>query len=97
VLLGFVPLSLLIILAVWIIVFALSRYVSLASISASFVLPFAVWLTGKSFTMIAVTSAMAALAIFKHKSNIQRLLNGTESRFGSKKMASRPEVSKSTS
>jgi glycerol-3-phosphate acyltransferase PlsY len=30
--------------------------------------------------MIAITAALAALAIYKHKTNIKRLLNGTESR-----------------
>ena len=41
-------------------------------------------LTGGSVTLIVVTAAMTALAIYKHKSNIQRLLSGTESRFGSR-------------
>mgnify|MGYP006908243347 CR=1 FL=1 len=30
---------------------------------------------------------MGALAVYKHKSNIQRLMNGTESRIGKKKEA----------
>jgi glycerol-3-phosphate acyltransferase PlsY len=85
VLVALVPVPLLIILGVWIIVFAFSRYVSLASISASFVLPWAAWAFGQSRTMILVTAALAALAIYKHKANIQRLLNGTENRIGAKK------------
>jgi glycerol-3-phosphate acyltransferase PlsY len=31
-----------------------------------------------------VTIALCALAIFKHKSNIKRIMAGTESRFGKK-------------
>jgi acyl phosphate:glycerol-3-phosphate acyltransferase len=85
VLVALVPVPLLIILGVWIGVFALSRYVSLASICASFVLPFAAWAFGESWTIILVTAALAALAIYKHKANIQRLLNGTENRIGAKK------------
>jgi acyl phosphate:glycerol-3-phosphate acyltransferase len=85
VVLALVPLALVIILVTWGIVVAVSRYVSLASIAAAFVLPFAVWLTGKSTTMIIVTAALAVLAIYKHKANIQRLLKGTENRFGRKK------------
>jgi glycerol-3-phosphate acyltransferase PlsY len=85
VLLALVPWSLLIILTVWIVIFALSRYVSLASISASFTLPFAAWFTHESGTMVAVTAGLATLAILKHKSNIRRLLNGTENRFGGRK------------
>ena len=84
VLVALVPYALLIILGVWIIVLALTRFVSLASICASFTLPFATWITGGSFTMIAITAAMTTLAIYKHKSNIQRLLKGTETRFGQK-------------
>ncbi len=82
VLAALVPWALLIILAVWILVFALSRIVSLASIAASLTLPVATWLTGCSTTLIVITSAMTALAVYKHKSNIQRLLKGTEHRIG---------------
>jgi glycerol-3-phosphate acyltransferase PlsY len=85
VLVALVPVPLLVILGVWISVFALSRYVSLASICAAFVLPFAAWAFGESRTIILVTAALAALAIYKHKANIQRLLNGTENRIGAKK------------
>jgi glycerol-3-phosphate acyltransferase PlsY len=80
VLLALVTSSLLIILAVWVVVLALTRYVSLASICASATLPFAAWITGETFTMVAITGGLTALAIYKHKANIRRLLNGTESR-----------------
>jgi acyl phosphate:glycerol-3-phosphate acyltransferase len=96
VLIALVPYSLLAIFAVWILVFALTRFVSLASICASFTLPIATWILGGSFTMIAINAAMAALAIYKHKSNIQRLLNGTESRIGSKKRAPLADTPKPT-
>jgi len=84
VLVGWVPLALLIVLGIWIVVFALCRYVSLASICAAFALPFAVWLLGRSPTLILVTGTLAALAIYKHKANIKRLINGTENRIGQK-------------
>ena len=91
VLLALVPTPLLIILAVWIIIFALSRYVSLASIAASFTLPFATWITmDQNVRLTAVTGGMAVLAIYKHRANIKRLLNGTESRVGGKKSALAP-------
>jgi len=84
VLMALVPLALLIILAVWILLFALTRYVSLASICAAFALPFAAWLTRQSTAMKILTAAVGALAIYKHKANIQRLIQGTENRFGAK-------------
>jgi len=85
VLVALVWLPLLIILGVWVVVFAASRYVSLASICASFVLPFAAWFTGKNLATVIVTTALAALAIYKHRANIQRLIKGTEHRIGLKK------------
>lgn len=87
VLVALVPLALVIILAIWVLVLAASRYVSLASILASFALPFAAALTRQSLTLVIVTALMAILAIYKHKANIRRLLNGTENRFGVKKAA----------
>jgi glycerol-3-phosphate acyltransferase PlsY len=75
-----VPGALIIILIIFILLFGITGYVSLGSIAASAALPVATWLTKGSVTMIAVTTAMAVLAIYKHKANIQRLLNGTESR-----------------
>jgi acyl phosphate:glycerol-3-phosphate acyltransferase len=82
VLAALVPYSLLIILAIWLLVLAVSRYVSLASVCASFALPFATWWTGRSLTLIVVTAAMTALAIWKHRANLKRLAAGTEPRFG---------------
>jgi len=84
VMLALVPLGLAIALSVWIVIFFLSKYVSLASIAAAIVLPLGVWLTGGTRRMIILTSVVSALAIYKHKGNIQRLMNGTENRFGKK-------------
>src|SRR5258705_9810943 len=94
VLLALVPWAFAIILGIWIIVVALTRYVSLASICAAAALPFAAWLTKQSSTMIFVAAAMAALAIYKHKANIQRLLKGTENRIGGRKPGPSPEAPK---
>ena len=90
VLAALVPGALIIILSLWVIVFALTRYVSLASITASVALPLATWITRHSISLTLVTGAMAALAIYKHRSNIQRLVQGTENRFGSKPGEARP-------
>jgi acyl phosphate:glycerol-3-phosphate acyltransferase len=82
VLLALFPAAFLIGLGVWLVVFGLSRYVSLASIAAGLALPLAVWLVGGGLTLTCVAGLLGAMAIYKHKSNIQRLLNGTEHRFG---------------
>jgi glycerol-3-phosphate acyltransferase PlsY len=80
-----VPAALGILLVVWLVVFALSRYVSLASIIAAAALPVVVFLTTRSTLLTGITAAIGALAIYKHTANIQRLLAGTENRFGSGK------------
>lgn len=85
VLTALVPWSLLTILTVWIVLFLLTRYVSIGSLAASATLPFATWLFYRNWTLTMVTGAMGALAIYKHRGNIQRLLNGTEARFVRKK------------
>jgi glycerol-3-phosphate acyltransferase PlsY len=77
-------------LAIWGIVFVSTRYVSVASIVAAVVLPVAVWVFGYGTRMTLVMTAMAVLAIYKHKANIRRLLEGTENRVGMKKNESTP-------
>jgi len=84
VLLALVPWALLIIFLVWVLLFATTRYVSLGSMAAAATLPFASWLTHESPAKIIVTGAMGVLAIYKHRGNIQRLLAGTEPRFGAR-------------
>jgi glycerol-3-phosphate acyltransferase PlsY len=75
--------------AVWVAVFLISRYTSLASITAAVGLPIAVLLiaakTGTDFWLLLGFSVLiSGLAIWRHRANIVRLLNGTENRFGKK-------------
>jgi acyl phosphate:glycerol-3-phosphate acyltransferase len=84
VLAALVPLAMLICLAVWVILFTLTRYASVASIVTAFGLPFAAWFTTRDWTLTLVTGALGVLAIYKHKANIVRLRNGTEKRINFK-------------
>ena len=90
VLIALVPKAFLVTFIVWLVIFLLSRYVSLASILAAFVLPFATWFLQNSGILTVITAFMAVLAIYKHRANIQRLLNGTENRVGAKKPDNKP-------
>jgi glycerol-3-phosphate acyltransferase PlsY len=85
VLLALFPKALLVVLGIWILVFAVSRYVSLASIAAAFGLPFFVRIFDYSPERFWVSVVMTLLAIYKHRANIQRLIAGTEHRFGDTK------------
>ena len=92
------PLPLLAALLIWYAVFRISRYVSLASIIAASALPFGAlalrlcfdpvtapfYLRAQTATVVAF-AIIGALAVYRHRSNIVRLMNGTESRFEKKK------------
>lgn len=71
----------------WVVLFGLSRYVSAASIGAAVALPLATWLGPFGLPMKIITTVVGALAIYKHRGNIERLLAGTENRVGEKKNA----------
>ena len=88
VLLALMPYALLTITIVWIVVTLATRYVSLGSLAAAITLPFAAWAFAGSRRLIGVATIMTALAVYKHKGNIRRLMNGTENRFGAKKTES---------
>jgi glycerol-3-phosphate acyltransferase PlsY len=85
VVLAWVPAACLTAVGLWCLVLAATRYVSMASIAAALVLPFAVWYWDGSPTMTYVMSALSLLAIAKHRANIRRLLTGTENRIGKTK------------
>jgi len=90
VLTALVPWALLTILAVWIVLFAATRVVSVGSIAASATLPFATFAFYRNWTLTLVTGAMGVLAIYKHRANMQRLLAGTEPRVGAKPREAAP-------
>jgi glycerol-3-phosphate acyltransferase PlsY len=72
---------------VWIVIFGIWRYVSLASVGAAVVMPIATWFHERNMTIFVFTAVLAVVVIYKHKSNIQRLLAGTENRIGKRKEA----------
>ncbi len=76
--------------AVWIAVFLLFRYASLASIVAALSLPAAAVLLGEPWPVIAFAAGAAAAVLVLHRANIARLRAGTENRFKFKRRASAP-------
>lgn len=89
-LLALTPVATLIGIAVWIIVFWLTRYVSLASVVATVALPIVILMIGSpdqnSGKLLVYSSlCVAALVIWRHRSNLSRLLRGTEPRFTRKR------------
>lgn len=84
VMLGLAPMALGAVLVLWLVTLKLSGYVSLASIAAAAVFPLAVYLLERPDRpeILWLDALVAAAIIWLHRTNIRRLLNGTESRFG---------------
>jgi len=85
-LLALTPVATLIGLAIWIIVFWLTRYVSLASITAAVALPIVILVfssqdQNKGKPLFYASACVAAVIIWRHRSNLSRLMRGTEPRF----------------
>ena len=86
--LALAPWAVLIALGVFLLAVLVTRYVSVGSISGAVALVAAVWILPPHNVFLGiVTTALGALAIYKHKSNIQRLRAGTENRLGKKSEA----------
>jgi glycerol-3-phosphate acyltransferase PlsY len=66
--------------AIWLIVFAILRYASVASMVAVASLPVSAWLLGYPWPVIAFGVAGTAGVVFLHRANIARLLRGEENR-----------------
>lgn len=66
----------------WLIIVVLSRYVSLGSIIAAAVAPFLMLFSHRPWPYTLFTLVGAALIIYRHRSNIKRLLTGTEHKLG---------------
>lgn len=87
--LAVLPVALGVALLLWILCFFATRYVAVASIAAGISLPLTV-LVQRSFTgspaapplpLLGFATVIGGLAVWRHRSNIQRLRQGTENRF----------------
>jgi glycerol-3-phosphate acyltransferase PlsY len=77
-------------LAIFVLFFAVFRFVSLASILGSISFPIAAWFTSRpkhTFIVSVVEILIPLFVVLKHRQNIQRLIAGTEYRFGARKPA----------
>ena len=97
VVIALMPAAIVILVLIWLVLFLTTRYVSVASIAAVAVLPIITlwgsWHHGRiqdgtwNKPLFAFSVMVAVLGIWKHRSNIRRLMNGTENRFERKKKA----------
>lgn len=90
VLLGLMPLAVVSVALVWAVIFQTTRYVSVASIVAAAALPFFVALylrygVLRGESLLPFSIIIAAVVIWRHRSNMRRLIEGTEERFRPKR------------
>jgi len=71
----------------WILVLVTTRYMSTASIVGALAVPLSGWwlYRGQGIALPLTLTALAVLIVWRHKGNIQRLMDGTENRFEFKK------------
>jgi acyl phosphate:glycerol-3-phosphate acyltransferase len=74
---------------VWLLVFGLTRYASIASMTAAASLPLWSWLLGYPWPVIVFAGVAAAGVVLLHRANIGRLWRGEENRF-TRSRATRP-------
>ncbi len=82
---GLMPFAGVFTLAIWLTVFYLWKYSSLAAITSYLILPLIIVFVDFTSTNIVFALLITILLLIKHVKNIKRLLNGTESKIGSNK------------
>jgi len=91
------PKAVLVSLAVFIVVLAVTRYVSLGSILSAISAPIAAYFLGtKDWSILISVALISLIVVVKHHQNIGRLLAGTESRFGASKISTKTPVENSS-
>ena len=76
-----IPVITLILLAIFMVIVYFTRYISLGSISAAFLLPIFTFFSDKGSYLFVLSLIIGIFVIYRHKANISRLLSGTESKF----------------
>jgi glycerol-3-phosphate acyltransferase PlsY len=81
------PKSVLCMVGIFVVVVAISRYVSLGSVVAAVPLPVLAWGLHESVEPrpLLLMSAVSALVVWKHRQNLRRLAAGTEPKLGTKR------------
>jgi len=71
-------LILLLVILVWLIVFLILRFVSLASVASALSFPVFVFIFHRSQGLLVLGIALAILIVLRHKKNLHNLLHGKE-------------------
>lgn len=71
-------------LAIWLTVAVVTRYSSLAAVTAAFAAPLVIWAIQGPTPVLATGAVMGAVLVWRHQGNLAKLLRGEESRIGQK-------------
>jgi glycerol-3-phosphate acyltransferase PlsY len=85
--LALAPKAVIIAFLLFLVLLAITRYVSIGSIAAALSMPVLTFYFYGTGWLLVMMIAIAALIIFKHRANIVRLVNGRENKIGKKKAA----------
>jgi glycerol-3-phosphate acyltransferase PlsY len=66
----------------WLVMAVITRYSSLSAITVSVLAPVYVWWFAREPALILATGVMGLMLLWRHRSNIQKLLAGTETKIG---------------
>jgi glycerol-3-phosphate acyltransferase PlsY len=66
----------------WLVMAVITRYSSLSAITVSVLAPVYVWWFTRDPALILATGVMGLMLLWRHRSNIQKLLAGTETKIG---------------
>jgi glycerol-3-phosphate acyltransferase PlsY len=83
---GLMPLAALVVVIVWLVVFQTTKYVSVASVAAALALPFAAIFIGhlqktNGMAFVYFSICLTVVIVWRHRSNLSRLMKGTEQSF----------------
>lgn len=71
-------------LGVFAVIFAITRIVSISSLSAFLVFPFFIWLFTKELVLVLIAAAMFVFVLILHRANVGRLIRGEEKKISFK-------------
>ena len=74
------PQATIVVFVTWLIIVYVTKYVSLASIVAAMMVPICSYFFNESLEYLCFSILAAVFVIYRHKSNVQRLINGNESK-----------------
>lgn len=77
---GLMPVAAAVMIPFWILIVAVTRYVSVASIAAAVVFTPVAWLFGASWPTVVFAGLVSAAVLWRHRGNLARLRRGTELR-----------------